>query len=978
MGAAASADALSPPPYGTPAEALAAGHTQADVDAYVLAAQRGVGGGADMEEEEEEEEEELGDGERESMARLLSGSDDMASSSTSSTAYSSSPPDAVMRWINEDGDLAARASDESEHRRALTWTQDMLLLAHKHASIKACVKRLLAVFDFTANMDVMDIFEPLKEFCSKRLLDIGRPLQDYYRGNEDVRSLAALVPAHLPELALTKGSHLRQDHIAVNLGAASASIDPSTPDGESVYIHFLRLVALLVNDKYQGMVQRVVTPLGGEHKRCAIKGDVRMRNKMLAPDDHRYAQKPRPALNIDIVRCCVTFDDVASMRKGIEALLTAVSQGGGGAGGVGRVKNGFATNEDDAAKSFHYRSFMLNLLVDFGCTFGELCNTLEAAAILDKYVNAPPENPEEPWGKWRRDALAAVTSVKREAMSSQPAMMVCEVQVLLRPYLEARKEMHLLYKVVRAASAGHLAQQFAVSKAGTDGRPKNATWTSEERRAVDETTLDVANGEPLALLWACKGGFVKAVNVALSSGEVDVNRSDPDDGCTPLWVACQNGHLDVVQALLFADEIHINQADNDGVTPLYEACQRGHVGVVRALVDASGIQVNRAKNGFVTPLFMACQFGYLEVVCALLGAKGIEANRANDNGASPLLMACRNGHLDVVQALLLDTNVVDVNFAQASTGCTPLFQACQNGYFEVVTALLDVDGIEVNRANDDGITPLNIASDNGHLEVVMAMLAGAAGTIQVNQPEVLGGGTPLFQACQNGHLEVIRALLGADGIKINQKNKDGATPLFQACGEGHLDVVRVLLAVDGIKVNEVDNEGASPLFMACGEGHAEVVRVLLGAEGIEINQARPNDGATPLMMACGEGHVDVVRALLGADGIETNTADSDGSTPLYMACGEGYVEVVRALLCTDGIYVNVRLTDGQSPLTAAAEADSPGVIKLLLGAGADVNARVIDPSPLDPSCSGLTALGVARANGCRKAEVALMEAGAEV
>ena len=46
-----------------------------------------------------------------------------------------------------------------------------------------------------------------------------------------------------------------------------------------------------------------------------------MRNKALAADDHRYEAKPRPAHNIDILRCCVTFEDVASMRKGIEGLV---------------------------------------------------------------------------------------------------------------------------------------------------------------------------------------------------------------------------------------------------------------------------------------------------------------------------------------------------------------------------------------------------------------------------------------------------------------------------------------------------------------------------------------------------------------------------------------------------------------------------------------------------------------------------------
>ena len=73
-------------------------------------------------------------------------------------------------------------------------------------------------------------------------------------------------------------------------------------------------------------------------------------------------------------------------------------------------------------------------------------------------------------------------------MSKRRAVMVCEVQVLLDPYLEARKEMHLLYKIVRAASAGHLMTQFAVQKKLS----KDATWSSEEQRAVEDEQRAVA------------------------------------------------------------------------------------------------------------------------------------------------------------------------------------------------------------------------------------------------------------------------------------------------------------------------------------------------------------------------------------------------------------------------------------------------------------------------------------------------------
>lgn len=252
------------------------------------------------------------------------------------------PLEEAMLWVNEKGDFVEKLDAEKEHQRILAWLKGALPLAHKHSKVKDWIKRLLAVGDFTGNMGYMRIFDPLQAFCRERLIDVGRPLQAYYRDNEDVRGLAKLYPDTLEGLA--SQGHLRQDDLLVGL-SAPASFNMDTFEGESRYIHFLRLAALALNEPYQKMVAKAAGE--GKHKPCNIKGDARMRNKALAADDHRYEAKPRPAHNIDILRCCVTFEDVVSMRKGIEALVALAREG---CGGVGRVKNGFALSDADAAK----------------------------------------------------------------------------------------------------------------------------------------------------------------------------------------------------------------------------------------------------------------------------------------------------------------------------------------------------------------------------------------------------------------------------------------------------------------------------------------------------------------------------------------------------------------------------------------------------------------------------------------------------
>ena len=52
----------------------------------------------------------------------------------------------------------------------------------------------------------------------------------------------------------------------------------------------------------------------------------------------------------------------------------------------------------------------------------------------------------------------------------------------------------------------------------------------------------------------------------------------------------------------------VNQADEEGRTPLYIACQNGHVDAARLLLD-KGADVNWAAQYGRTPLFVACQEG---------------------------------------------------------------------------------------------------------------------------------------------------------------------------------------------------------------------------------------------------------------------------------------------------------------------------------------------------------------------------------
>ena len=717
------------------------------------------------------------------------------------------PPETVMRFIT--GKVKTRFEDERKHRHALKWLQAALSSAHLSSKIKANTKRLLSKTEFTRNMEYMNLFVPLQLYCKQQLLRIGQPLSELYLTTKDIRGLSNLHPLQQPSLytrdiytrqagtctADKPAALLRQDHPHVGLTAAK-TLGATTFNDESMYIHFLRIVATLVNQRYQQKVHAIVVPLGGEHKSCSIKGDIRMRNKTQAKEDYRYNKKPRPAHNIDIVRCCVTFDTPASLRKGARALSNAFSFGATNKSrGVGRIKNGFALQHAEAAHSFHYRSFMMNILVDFGSTFRELLQEQSSKTFLQHYINAAPDNPKEPWGRWQRHAMAAVKHLTSEEIQKKQVRMVCEVQILLRPYLNARKQMHLMYKVVRAETAAHLSAQFAVSKTkGKHGRPKDATWKSEERRVLQATTHGIRQGKKMLLQSAIHSGFVSAVQLVLLSPRKE----------------------------------DVNQGDGRG---LFAACQQGHLHIATLLLNVAGIDVNLTNRRKETALFSACQYGHVEIVQLLLARKDTAINKGNELQMTPLNIACYKGHFDVVKALLA-RNDISVNQPN-SNGISPLFYACQGHFFDVVQVLLLVKGIDVNQTKKSGTSPLSMASERGFVDIVHVLLD--SGGIDVDQADH-DGGTAMFHVCTLGRLGVLLLLLD-NGADVNKPLNDGQAPIFAAAENGHVDIVRVLVKA-GANVNarvmnpspiDSNASGLTPLGIAQNKKYGAIVKVLIEA-----------------------------------------------------------------------------------------------------------------------------------------------------
>jgi ankyrin repeat protein len=192
------------------------------------------------------------------------------------------------------------------------------------------------------------------------------------------------------------------------------------------------------------------------------------------------------------------------------------------------------------------------------------------------------------------------------------------------------------------------------------------------------------------------------------------------------------------------------------------------------------------------------------------------------------------------------------------------------------------------------------------------------------------------------------------------------TEQMLACAAtGDVEGVRYALEA-GVPANACD--GAA-IGLAVSYGNAAMLRLLL-EHGADPSGAS-GTAYPPLMMACLSGKTEVVALLLNA-GADANEVSGYLQTPLGIAAWVGNERAVELLLARGASVAGVARGDPSKrypPLVSAARSGvaSPGLLRRLIAAGADVNA---------PDDEGTTPLGAARA--ARRADLVdlLIRAGA--
>ncbi len=427
-------------------------------------------------------------------------------------------------------------------------------------------------------------------------------------------------------------------------------------------------------------------------------------------------------------------------------------------------------------------------------------------------------------------------------------------------------------------------------------------------------------------------------------------------GRGPLLRACMVGRADTLRAPLAAGA-DANLAGEAGQTPLLsvltcndELTEAKRLLNVRLLLGA-GAEPNTAfcfeRGNFLgdtyptgtTALMVAAAAGYAEIAAVLL-ASGADPRATNARGQTAMSLAIEAGFTRVVERL----QVAGVSPAggRGLSHDAALVRAATEGDTRTVQRCLEA-GASPNAVDPDptelGRTALHQAARGGHAKVIRALLrAGADAGAAERLPSLFPDGeTVLYLAAESGNPDAVRALLAA-GVDPDAPDRHGCTPLVAAARRGYTEVVQALLA-DGAEVNASGGDARTPaLLAAIQEDHAETAAALLAA-GAAL------DGPG-LVAACQHGFLEVIRAALAA-GVPVDGPVGDCWWADASAAPETRSEAALPLLAAarfqTAIVVRDRKTNvvnarSNRPWLAQAEALQLETFRLLLAAGADVNA----------------------------------------
>jgi ankyrin repeat protein len=500
----------------------------------------------------------------------------------------------------------------------------------------------------------------------------------------------------------------------------------------------------------------------------------------------------------------------------------------------------------------------------------------------------------------------------------------------------------------------------------------------------------------------------EAVLAAITSPDLDVNAPEADGSTALLWATYKVDH-DLVRALLKAGA-KANVTNKYGATPLVEAVKLADLDLVRMLLDAKANPDSPNQDG-QTALMLASAIGS-QKIAELLISHGANVNAVETfRGQTALMWAAGENHPDIVDLLLSHGAGVKVRakyddwprqmtsepraqFRQTG-GLTALLYATRSGCYRCAVAIVK-KGADVNQPNPDGITPLINALDTRSYDMAMFFIDKGANVSAWD----MTGRTPLYVAIDmnsyngrsgsgNGAFQGFEAEAGPEREKSKTTALDVANRLLAMGVDPNHELTRMRPNGNGRGrfADYMMRGGTGPLMIATLTYDDDAIKLLL-AHGAEVDT--PNVfQITPLMAAAGmsgSSRGGVGSAIGGGPGRQQVDVQARAIATLDLLLDAGAninARVVDSHTHTAKLvaYVQGRDHEGQTALFSAAEAGWDRVVKHMLDRGADPTVKdAAGKTALDhaksppPAGPGGAPAGGPGAAASRAATISILEA----
>ncbi|XP_037045798.1 ankyrin-1-like isoform X2 [Bradysia coprophila] len=463
--------------------------------------------------------------------------------------------------------------------------------------------------------------------------------------------------------------------------------------------------------------------------------------------------------------------------------------------------------------------------------------------------------------------------------------------------------------------------------------------SKQESEAVLEMCLKLLTNTNLSetnhpfLIWGRSAKFGSLIEQFYESSTAAMERK-----LTPLHILSQGGDCEGVYHILNYFRLKGRRDEKDrldcyGRTPLILACEQGHVQVVKILLEnqartdimAQSVRQRKTfapKNAGRTAMLAAVRSRSLETVQLL---KNSHWDPSKESGISPAELAASYGEMEMCKELsgnisvylcaMISSKGKEMNDVMTSVrreitvspkerrseimkypvrGSTLVAHAIINDYPEDFVWFLIEEGGGIAEAEKVTQTPLVCSVFTGRLDLVKFLIKNGSNVNVIHK-----GLTLLHIAALRGKGPVVKFLL-EENFDIEIRSSDNLTPLHYAATHGRVEAVEILIAAGSdCSVSNIFNQ--SPLHCAASYNHYSIVEMILKGipegkkEDVCTQIASQPCDCTIVHLAAAYDNVEFLSYLLEELCMDGDVDNGHGITPLHFACIFGSWNAVNYL-----------------------------------------------------------------------------------